>query len=247
MDELNAITSKQIENIREEIEFWLPKGAETLIPAHALYIYHQTLKTCNQNINLVADDSFEEFLHRHVLDSLSIFKAINLPEYGILIDIGSGAGFPGIPIKLCLPSISLISVESIAKKANFQSKLIELLGLEGANVSNMRTEELAKTEIRGTADIIVSRALAISPILIELSMPLLKIGGKSVFYKTPDVTKEISSSKNALTQCGGKLLSTYDYQIRPGDPMRTLVIIEKISETPNKYPRNVGIPFKRPL
>ncbi|MFA6448452.1 MAG: 16S rRNA (guanine(527)-N(7))-methyltransferase RsmG [bacterium] len=237
----------QEQEIAHEIIKYLPETANCSQMAHALHVYYLSLKAYNLNVNLVADDSFKEFLYRHVLDSLSVFKAVNVDENDVLVDIGSGAGFPGLPIKICFPSISLISVESIAKKANFQSVLAESLNLKQVSVENVRAEAIAKTGLRGTADKVVSRALASLPILLELSLPLLKIGGKAIFYKTSSSSDELKSAENALFKCGGEIFSEYDYRIRPEDPLRKLLIIKKTSKTPEIYPRNTGVPFKRPL
>jgi len=242
--------STLIKKIEEKIRNFLPAQANISFLAHAFYDFFLILKTYNENVNLVSDSSYEEFLFRHVLDSLSVFKAckfVDLSGNKLLIDIGSGAGFPGFPIKLLNPTIRLISVESISKKADFQIKLVEELKLDSVVVENNRAEALARTELRGTADIVVSRALSTIPILTELSLPYLKIGGKAVFYKSTSIQEEISASENAFSQCGGKLISIFNYQIRQSDPQRKLIIIEKIEETSSKYPRRIGIPFKRPL
>jgi 16S rRNA (guanine527-N7)-methyltransferase len=218
--------------------------------AHAFCDFYLLLNSYNENINLVSDSSFKEFLFRHILDSLSVVKiekTVDFTGNKLLIDIGSGAGFPGLPIKIVYPSIKLISMESIAKKADFQRRVIEKLALDETVIANERAEVLAKTDIRETADIVVSRAVASIPTLTELSLPLLKIGGRAIFYKSSDPNEELSSSENALSLCGGRVISSYIYQIRDSDPRRSLVVIEKTGETPLKYPRKSGIPFKRPL
>jgi 16S rRNA (guanine527-N7)-methyltransferase len=241
---------QQIKEIESNIGNFLPANENYSSIAHAFHDFYQILKTCNENVNLVSNDSFEEFIFRHVLDSISVVKAenaISLSKNGLLIDIGSGAGFPGLPIKIAFPSINLISVESITKKANFQKLVVEVLHLGKTVIKNERAESLAKTDIRGTADIVVSRAVASISTLIEISLPFLKIGGKAIFYKSFDVQKELIAAENAIILCGGQLSSVINYQIRPSDPQRSLIIIEKTHETPSKYPRKSGIPFKRPL
>jgi 16S rRNA (guanine527-N7)-methyltransferase len=240
----------EILKIEESISEFLPKDANSTDLAHVFYDFYLLLKTYNENVNLVADSSLDEFLFRHVLDSLSVIKAgdiVDLSGNKLLIDIGSGAGFPGFPLKILNPSLCLISIESTAKKADFQRKLTEYLKLNSLIIENDRAEVLARTDIRGTADLIVSRALATISTLIEISLPYLKKGGRAVFFKSFPCQEEIAAAANALNLCCGRQISVYNYQIRKTDPQRSLVIIEKTKETPVKYPRRNGIPFKRPL
>jgi 16S rRNA (guanine527-N7)-methyltransferase len=195
----------------------------------------------------VSDSSFEEFIFRHVLDSLSVTRFIEIDKMRNIIDIGSGAGFPGIPIKIVYPSLELISVESIRKKAVFQSELINHLHLERVTVAPNRAETLERTEIRESLDFAVSRAVASISTLAEITLPFLKIGGIAVFYKSVEISDELSSAKKAITACGGKLLTTHNYRIRESDSIRSLVVLQKTDKTPLEFPRREGIPFKKPI
>jgi 16S rRNA (guanine527-N7)-methyltransferase len=215
--------------------------------ARVFHNFYLLLKARNKNINLVADSSFQEFLYRHVIDSIYANGAMKLENNEILVDIGSGAGFPGLPLSITNPGIRLVSIESTAKKAKFQSEVINLLSLKSAQVLNARVEDYARTAARENCDIVVSRAVASLATMAELSLPLLKIGGIAVFYKSSGIDKEIEAAQTALSVCGGHIRSIYAYQVRESDPARNLIIIEKNQSTPDKYPRRTGLPFKSPL
>jgi len=236
-----------VDLISSEINDFCSSKENLSFSSHALYDFYCILKARNEEFNLVSNANIEEFLYRHVLDSLFAIKAIEFEKNDLIIDIGSGAGFPGIPISVLKPQIKLISVESIAKKAGFQREIIDKIGLTNVNIQNTRAEELAQLGLRGTASFVVSRAVASLPVLIELSLPLLKIGGKAVFHKSSYYMAELSSSERALSLCGGVLSSVLSYSIPSENKERCLIIIEKTSPTPDIYPRRTGIPFKRPL
>jgi len=216
--------------------------------AHAFYEFYLLLKTWGEKINLVSDISFDNFVFRHVFDSLYILKTEILSKNARLIDIGSGAGFPGLPLKIAQPDIELISIESIGKKTSFQADIVEKLALTGAHIINDRAETVARDDkYRANADIVVARAVSSTSTLAELSLPMLKIGGKAVFYKNADIKQELSEGMQAIEVCGGKLSGIIYYKIREEDPERCLVIIEKIAPTPSLYPRKPGMPAKRPI
>jgi len=242
-----ADKAKKIEIITAELGRFTLSPDQLKKSAHALYDFYSFLDEYNRKVNLVADSSFEEFLYRHVLDSLSVIELIKSRNIRRIIDIGSGAGLPGIPICILCSDVRLLSVESIRKKTTFQEELLKRLHLDGVTAVNMRAEALAASDIRESADMVVTRAVADSSVLAEIALPFLKIGGIAVFYKGTNISTELSTAKKAISVCGGKLTSINTYKIREIDPERSLVIIEKVKPTPKKYPREVGVAFKNPI
>ncbi|HOY61654.1 MAG: Ribosomal RNA small subunit methyltransferase G [bacterium ADurb.Bin236] len=216
--------------------------------AHAFYEFYLLLKTWNKKINLVSDISLHNFVFRHVLDSLFILKTKILPENPKIVDIGSGAGFPGLSLKIAVTDIKLISIESIGKKTHFQSDVVEKLSLSDTYIINDRAEAVARDEnCREHADLVTARAVASVSTLAELALPFVKICGKAVFYKNADIEQELSEGKKAIETCGGKVSDIIKYRINDDDPERCLLILEKVEATPDKYPRKPGMPAKRPI
>jgi 16S rRNA (guanine527-N7)-methyltransferase len=247
MIEKQAENSLQLGRIRDELIEYSNESKDLEFQAHAFYDFYKLLKARNQDVRLVSNDKFEEFLYRHVCDSLSLLKTMDIRKNDIIMDIGSGAGFPGIPIKIIKSEIRLISIESVSKKASFQTEIVYSLGLKNVDIINSRAEDIAGTDLRGKADVVISRAVASTAVLSELALPLLRIGGIAVFYKGSIIEEEYESAKNAITLCGGDLDYIYKYKVRPEDPERSLLLVKKVIQTPEKYPRKPGIPFKRPL
>ena len=166
---------------------------------------------------------------------------------GRVLDIGSGAGFPGIPLKIINDKIDIVSIDSVNKKINFQKDSIEKLGLVNIEAIHIRAEELAKNpEYRENFDFVVSRAVANMSTLVEYMIPFLKIGGKCICMKGPNSEEEIEKSKRAIGVLGGKIESIEKYKIDDLNE-RSLVIIEKIKHTSKEYPRGQGKPLKNPI
>lgn len=247
MDRKNDTYRQEICEIETELVKYCPKNANFGELAHAFHDFYLLLKTRNEVVNLVADSDFDEFLYRHVCDSLSVLDRLKFSKGEKVADIGSGAGFPGIPVKIVNDDIFLYSVESIRKKTDFQADLINKLSLERVRIINRRAEEFAWTEHRETMDIVLARAVAPVSVLAELALPLTKNGGFAVFYKASGNKEELAQAEKAIRTCGGTVIDTYKYKVRNEDPERNLIIIEKTSPTPEKYPRRTGIPFKRPV
>jgi len=201
----------------------------------------------NKNINLVSDSSFNEVLHRHILDSLAPLNFIDLKKNDLIFDIGSGAGFPGIPLAILRNDISVVSIESISKKASFQTLLSSSLNLSNFNVINDRAEIVSRTENRESADKVTVRAVSSLSTILEYAIPLLKVGGFALIYKGNNSDDELSNADDALLNLKCKITDIHKYRINPEMPMRTLVIARKTDLTPSKYPRRAGIPAKRPL
>lgn len=197
--------------------------------------------------SLVERDAVER---RHFGESLALLQA--LEEYGVelspAIDIGAGAGLPGVPIKIARPSMRLTLVEATTKKAAFLRELVQELALSDVTVAHARAEELAHDPAhRGRYRLALARAVAPLPALVELALPFLDIGGYLASPKGSGAHREVEEAGNALTVCGGKVKLVQQMTQALGSPAPTLVLVQKIAETPDRYPRRPGIPLKRPL
>lgn len=208
------------------------------------YEYMQLLLEWNEKINLTAITDPEEVIKKHFVDSITIKKYIK--EENRLIDVGTGAGFPGIPLKIVDKSIKLTLLDSLNKRINFLNEIIEKLNLKEVNTIHSRAEEYAKNKARESYDVAVSRAVADLPILLEYLMPYVKLNGICICMKGPKAQEELERSKKAINILGGKLEKVEKITIDE-EMERNLIIIRKIKDTPNKYPRKAGIPTKNPI
>ena len=164
-----------------------------------------------------------------------------------LLDIGAGAGFPSLPMKILFPQLEVTIIDSLNKRIQFLHLLAEDLGLEGVHFYHGRAEDFAQDkQFRAQFDLVTARAVARMQVLSELTIPFLKVGGRLIALKASSAEDELHQAKNALNLLFAKVLENVDYQLPNGDP-RTLTIVEKKKETPNKYPRKAGVPNKRPL
>lgn len=214
----------------------------------ALELYAHTLLKWNQRFNLTAIRSEEDIWVKHFLDSLSCFQVMSGTPTHRVVDVGSGAGFPGLVLKIANPEIQLTLIESVRKKADFCEHLIQTLDLAGVEVLNERAEFAGHTnEHREKYDWAVARAVAAMPTLVEYLLPFVKLGGRMLAQKGKNGLEEAQSAENAIRLLGGKLDRVELVSLPGGDEHRTLIVIEKISVTPERYPRRVGIPTKRPL
>ena len=214
----------------------------------ALITYERELLDWNQKFNLTAIRDVESIRTKHFLDSFSCVMAwrANPPRH--LIDVGTGAGFPGIPLKIIYPSMQLTLVESVGKKAMFCQHIVGVLGLEGVNVIQARAEDLGqKKEHREVYDWAVARAVANLNVLSEYLLPLVKVGGTVLAQKGESGPAEAQSAENAMTLLGGKLKQLIPVNLPGVADDRYLVLIDKVAATPPKYPRNAGMPAKTPL
>ena len=212
------------------------------------YTYYQMLIEWNEKINLTAITDFDEVMKKHFLDSLSIGRLMEQTSDSSILDIGTGAGFPGIPIKIAFPDTKITLLDSLNKRVNFLNEVINELGLKKIEALHGRAEDFAKKEmLRENFDICVSRAVANLSSLSEFCLPYVKVGGKFISYKSEKALEELDVSKKAVSILGGGNV-TCDEFILPGtDFNRTFIIIDKIKETPVKYPRKAGTPVKQPL
>ncbi|MEJ6951948.1 16S rRNA (guanine(527)-N(7))-methyltransferase RsmG [Natronospora cellulosivora (SeqCode)] len=213
-----------------------------------LYLYLQFLIEENKKYNLTAIEEEEEVIRKHFLDSLVLFKKINIKEEASIIDIGTGAGFPGLVLKIYRPDLKILLLDSLAKRVRFLNTLINKLNLEGIEAVHGRAEDIADDKShRENYDLAVSRAVAPINILSEYTIPFVMTGGSIVFYKGPDYQAELEEGKNAINILGGDVSDIYNVEIPKLIGERFLIIIDKIRDTASKYPRRTGIPKKRPL
>ena len=210
--------------------------------------YYELLVERNKVMNLTGITDYDEVNLKHFTDSLTIVRINDMKNVSTLIDIGTGAGFPGIPIKIAFPHIKVVLLDSLNKRIKFLNEVVEKLNLDNVETLHGRAEDYAKkAEYREQFDMCVSRAVANLSTLGEYCIPFVKKGGCFVSYKSADSDEEIYQSEKAISILGGKI-SKIDKFILPGSDMgRALVVIEKAKNTPQKYPRKAGVPSKEPL
>jgi len=213
--------------------------------ASQFLIYLEELISWNRKINLTSITDGREIIVKHFLDSILPLSVFPIKEQ-LVLDIGAGAGFPGIPIKILRPAITLTLIESVKKKVKFLERIIKVLDLKNSVALCGRAEDLA-SENRGKYDIVLSRAVAPLNILLEYSLPFVRVGGVALALKGPGVHDEITSSENALSVLGGAIEDVKKVKLPLMDAVRTVVIVKKHSETPAKYPRRAGTAKKKPL
>jgi 16S rRNA (guanine527-N7)-methyltransferase len=210
--------------------------------------YQAELADWNQRISLTAIRDPEEVRRKHFLDSMSCLLAMQGTPMQRVIDVGSGAGFPGLPLRIGLPEIGLTLVESVHKKAAFLEHVVKALDLEDVEVLPARAEQVGRMPAhREGYDWALARAVAPLPVLVEYLLPLVKVGGKVLAQKGKDAEKQVGMAEKAIGLLGGEFQEMIPVDLPGGYERRYLVVIQKIAETPDKYPRREGIPAKRPL
>lgn len=209
--------------------------------------YYDILIEWNKIMNLTAITDFVEVVQKHFIDSLTIVKAMSIDNKKI-IDIGTGAGFPGIPLKIAFPSTQIVLLDSLNKRINFLNEVIEILDLKDIETIHGRAEDYGKnSQYREQFDLCVSRAVANLSSLSEYCIPFVKTGGCFISYKSGKAIEEMDAAQNAIKLLGGKVLNTTEFSLPNTDMQRTLITIGKIITTPKKYPRSAGKPSKEPL
>lgn len=210
--------------------------------------YKDMIKCWNEKINLTAITADEEIVKKHFIDCIKIFKFSPLKEAKSIIDIGTGAGFPGIPISIMKPDINVVLLDSLNKRINFLNEVISKIELKDITTIHGRAEDFSrKIEYREKSDVAVSRAVANLAVLSELCIPYVKVGGYFVAMKGPSVEEEIKEGKNAVSILGGKIEEIMKIEIENSDLNHNLVVIKKVKETPKAYPRKAGTAVKKPL
>ncbi len=212
--------------------------------------YYETLADWNKRMNLTRITGLEEVQVKHFLDSLTVVLAAPLQpdDTRKMIDIGAGAGFPGLPLKLAFPETELALVESVGKKADFLKELVDILGLEGVEIHTGRAETLARQPgLRESFDLVLARGLARLPVLAEYTLPFCRVGGTVAALKHGDIGEEIEQASNALRTLGRAASQVYQVNVTGLTDNRVVVAVEKVAPTPERFPRRPGIPAKRPL
>lgn len=210
------------------------------------YDYMNLLLEWNEKINLTAIVEPEEVILKHFIDSLTINKYIEKNK--TIADVGTGAGFPGIPLKIYRPDLNVILVDSLNKRINFLNEVIDKLDLKEISTVHSRVEDFGRDKkYRESFDYVTARAVANLTTLSEYLIPITKVNGKCICMKGNDVKEEITNSKNAINLLGGKISKIDEFKLPNSDISRNVIIIDKMKNTPNKYPRKAGIPAKEPL
>ncbi len=215
--------------------------------AEDFYKYYELLINWNERINLTAITQEDEVATKHFLDSLNAARGI-VTENMKVIDVGTGAGFPGLPVKIANPRVKLTLVDSLQKRIGFLNEVIDTLGLDNVETIHSRAEELGVNKnYREKYDLCVSRAVANLTTLCELCLPFVRVGGFFVSLKGPKAPEELELAKKAIGLLGGSLERIETYDVSDTDLNHNIVVIKKISHTPTKYPRKAPKPAKEPL
>ena len=218
----------------------------TNMQAEKFYLYTNMLLEWNEKINLTAITEQNEIIQKHFIDSLTINKYID--EEASIIDVGTGAGFPGIPIKIVRDDIRVTLLDALNKRINFLNEVIEQNKLTNIDTIHARAEEAGKNkDFREKFDISTSRAVAPLNVLVEYLLPLVKIGGKCICMKGSNAKEEVENSKKAISLLGGKIEKIEELELPKSDIKRTIIVIRKERNTPTKYPRKAGTPSKMPI
>ena len=211
-------------------------------------IYYEMLVEWNEVMNLTAITEYEEVMKKHFLDSITLNQAFDVTKECSVIDVGCGAGFPGLALKIAYPNLKITLLDSLNKRINFLDTVIERLGLKDIVTIHGRAEDFAKAgKLRETFDVAVSRAVANLSTLSEYCLPYVKVGGYFIPYKSEKVTEEIEAAGKALSILGGSLEKKIEFTLPDTDYYRNLLLIKKNKATPNKYPRKAGLPSKEPI
>lgn len=236
-EEFEKILSVELKKIDIEIE------KEKL---KLFYKYMKVLLEWNEKINLTAITDEKEIILKHFIDSLTINKYIKKED--IVMDMGTGAGFPGIPLKIINADTKFILVDSLNKRINFLAEVKEKLKLKKLDLLHARAENLGNNaEYREKMDVVVSRAVANLRTLTEYTLPFVKKGGIFISMKGPNAQEEIELAKNAIEILGGKIEKIENFKLADNDIERNIIVIRKEKVTPKKYPRKAGIPAKQPI
>ena len=210
--------------------------------------YYEMLIEKNKVMNLTAITEWEEVIDKHFIDSISLIKAADLSGEKYILDLGCGAGFPGIPLKIAFPELKIVLLDSLNKRILFLKEVIEELGLENIDALHGRAEDYArKEEYREQFDYCVSRAVANLNTLSEYCIPYVKEGGYFISYKSGKASEEVKEVGKALFLLGGKIKDFISFNLPETDMERNFVVIKKEKKTPKRYPRKAGLPAKEPL
>lgn len=211
-------------------------------------IYYEMLTEWNQFMNLTAITEYEEVMKKHFIDSISLCRAFNISDGISCIDVGTGAGFPGLALKIAYPGLRMTLLDSLNKRIQFLDAVIDKLSLTGIETIHGRAEDFAKPgKLRESFDLCVSRAVANLSTLSEYCLPFIKEGGCFISYKSEKIAEEMEAARNAISILGGEIKKQVEFMLPDSDIYRNLFVIEKKRKTPEKYPRKAGLPGKEPL
>lgn len=202
----------------------------------------------NEKINLTAITEEKEVYIKHFLDSATCLSIGYIKEGMKVIDVGTGAGFPGVPLKILNADIEMTLLDSLNKRISYLDEVVAKLGLKGVKTVHARAEEAGSSKMfREAYDIVLSRAVASMNVLCEYCIPFTRVGGFFLCQKGPDIEAELDEAKNAIKLLGGKIREVKEYQLPFSDIKHNIIVIEKVSETPTKYPRKPGKPSASPI
>lgn len=234
--------------IKKEIKEKIYKACPELTEKQQeqFYNYMNLLIDWNNKINLTAITEPDEIILKHFVDSMTILKEIE--DSSKIVDVGTGAGFPGIPLKIANETYKIVLLDSLNKRINFLNEVIKQLQLKDINCIHFRVEEAGQNKLyREQFDIATSRAVAGLNVLAEYMLPLVKVGGKCICMKGSDIEEELENSKKAIELLGGKIEKVEKFCLPNTDIKRTVIVIGKVNNTPSRYPRKPGMPSKEPL
>ncbi len=211
-------------------------------------IYYKLLIEWNKKFNLTAITDEKEVITKHFIDSIALLKVSSLTKVSRMIDIGTGAGFPGIPLKIVAPDVELTLLDSLKKRVAFLEEVIMSLGMEDVKCLHGRAEDFGRLkDYRETYDLCVSRAVAHLSVLSEYCIPFVRINGCFISYKSNHIDEEILESQTAIKHLGGVLDKTIPLKIPDSNIVRNYILIKKVKRTVDQYPRKAGLPAKKPL
>ncbi|MGL4790599.1 MAG: 16S rRNA (guanine(527)-N(7))-methyltransferase RsmG [Anaerotignaceae bacterium] len=211
-------------------------------------LYKELLLQWNENVNLTAITDEREIIIKHFIDSISILSCVDIPQGATVIDVGTGAGFPGVPVKIVRDDLNVTLLDSLNKRIKFLNELCTQLGLEKVENIHKRAEDGGQDiKLREKFDYCISRAVANLAVLSEYCLPFVKVGGYFISLKGPEVEEELSESKPAIKKMGGKVETVIKLSIPNSDITHSLIVIKKIGTTPKEYPRKAGTASKKPI
>lgn len=235
--------SKQFDEKLKELNITLSETQQ-----EQFYRYYELLVEWNKVMNLTGITEYEEVNEKHFIDSLSIVKVLDINDIHTVIDVGTGAGFPGIPLKIAFPHLKITLLDSLNKRIKYLDTVIDELGLKDIHTIHGRAEEYArKEEYREKYDLAVSRAVANLSTLSEYCVPYVKVGGMFIPYKSGEIETEVKEAQTAIKVLGGKQTDIVKFTLPGSDINRSFIKIQKVKTTGKKFPRKAGLPAKEPI
>ena len=235
--------SRQFDEKLKELDITLSEKQQ-----EQFYRYYELLVEWNKVMNLTGITEYEEVNEKHFIDSLSLVKVLDISKMNTVIDVGTGAGFPGIPLKIAFPHLKVTLLDSLNKRIKYLDTVIDELELKDINTIHGRAEEYArKEEYREKYDLAVSRAVANLSTLSEYCVPYVKVGGMFVPYKSGEIDEEVKAAQTAIKVLGGKQTEVVKFTLPGSDINRSFVKIQKVKSTGKKFPRKAGLPAKEPI